>query len=117
MTPREINVKEDDVLGIHYKQPVPGTGVVPYVQSDSLCCGLQTANLSRVQSVSTIDDDALNLGGGGVFLPGSAIYRKNLAVLAEIHPSSGNVQGYIAIPTPVIYWNIVCSFLIFFQFP
>ncbi len=75
------------MLGIQYKGPLAGDGVVPYEASNQeppLCCNLQAANLSRM--VNPIrKDEQFNLGT----ILNERLYsqRKIPALVAEVQPT------------------------------
>ncbi len=77
---------EGDVLGIHYKRPDSGYGVVPYVSThpgSSLCCNQQLSDLSRVMTAIFLDE---NLQIGSVLNKTLESYRRIPALVAEIVP-------------------------------
>ncbi len=75
------------MLGIQYKGPLVGQGVIPYetsTQAGGLCCNLQAANLSRLVNLGRVDEQ-FNLGT--ILNSGLHFLRRIPALVAEVQPT------------------------------
>ena len=88
VSPGLIPVKAGDMLGIQYKGPLSGNGVVPYetsTQAAPLCCNLQAANLSRLVNLRRVDEQ-FNLGT--ILDSGLHPTTRIPALVAEVQPTN-----------------------------
>ncbi len=76
------------MLGVQYRGPEVGKGVVPYVSSPPggrLCCNLQLSDLSRFIATVVVDE---NLQIGSVISKTLQNFKRLPALVAEVVPIS-----------------------------